>query len=243
MNHPFKFKQFIVQQDRSAMKIGTDGVLLGAWTTIEHHPKNILDIGTGTGIIALQLAQRTTQDPNSQITAIDAVEINPNAFEQCVENFEASPWNDLLFCYHASLEEFTAEMDETYDLIVSNPPFHLDSLASSNKDRTQARSNQTMPYDDLLRSVSQLLSNDGVFSVIIPHTEEGSIIDMASHNGLFPLRICRVKGHKQARIKRSMIEFSKKAQKVEFEHLTIEHARHEYTKEYIELVRDFYLNM
>ena len=233
----------MVQQDRCAMKIGTDGVLLGAWTTIEHHPKNILDIGSGTGIIALQLAQRTTQDHKSHITAIDAIEINPNAFEQCVENFETSPWPDLLFCYHSSLEEFTNEIDETYDLIVSNPPYHQNSLTSSNKDRSLARSNQAMPFDELLRSVSQLLSNEGVFSVIIPYTEEDSIIDRASRNSLFPLRICRVKGHEQARIKRSMIEFSKKVQEVEFKDLIIEHARHEYTNEYIELVRDFYLNM
>ena len=225
------------------MKIGTDGVLLGAWASIDHQPKNILDIGAGTGIIALQLAQRTVQDLDNQIAAIDAIEINSNAYEQCVENFEDSPWSYLLFCYHASLEEFTDEMDLSYDLIISNPPYHRDSLGSSNKDRSQARSNQTLPFEDLLGSVSRLLSNDGIFSVIIPHTEEGSFIDIASHNNLFPVRICRVKGHKQAKVKRSLIEFTPNANVLKLEELTLEHSRHVYTSEYISLVRDFYLNM
>jgi tRNA1Val (adenine37-N6)-methyltransferase len=225
------------------MKIGTDGVLLGAWSSIDHQPKNILDIGAGTGIIAMQIAQRTTQDQINQPNAIDAIEMNSNAYEQCVENFEGSPWNDLLLCYHASLEEFVDEIDETYDLIVSNPPFHSDSLESSNNDRSQARSNHTLPFKELLRSVSKLLSNNGVFSVIIPFNEEESFIDLASQHSLFPKRICRVKGNEQSKIKRSLIEFSTYAQDVKMEQLIIEHSRHDYTQDYIELVRDFYLNM
>ncbi len=116
---PFKFKQFTVQQDRSAMKIGTDGVLLGAWTNIDHFPETILDIGAGTGVISLMLAQR------SEAIQIDAIEIEENAYEQTVENFEASNWGDRLFCYHAGFDEFVEEMqdEEQYDLIISNPPF------------------------------------------------------------------------------------------------------------------------
>lgn len=115
----FKFKEFIVNQDKCAMKIGTDGVLLGAWTSLNHEPNSILDIGSGTGIIALQLAQR------SDAETIDALEIDDNAYEQSVENFENSDWGDRLFCYHASLEEYAQEVDDKYDLIVSNPPFIL----------------------------------------------------------------------------------------------------------------------
>ena len=117
MSKPFKFKEFTINQDQCAMKIGTDGVLLGAWTSIKENPYSILDIGTGTGIIALQLAQRTDAE------TIDAIEIDDKAYEQAVENFENSDWGDRLFCYHASLEEFVAEIDEKYDLIISNPPF------------------------------------------------------------------------------------------------------------------------
>ena len=114
---PFKFKQFTIEQDRCAMKIGTDGVLLGAWVSLKNNPFSILDIGAGTGIIALQLAQR------SHAEMIDALEIDENAYEQCVDNFENSQWGDRLFCYHASLEEFVEEIEDKYDLIISNPPF------------------------------------------------------------------------------------------------------------------------
>lgn len=117
MQKLFQFKQFTINQDRCAMKIGTDAVLLGAWAPIEHQPLSILDIGAGTGVLSLMLAQRC------DAMTIDAIEIDDNAYEQCVENFENSPWSDLLFCYHASLEEFTEEIEETFDLIVCNPPF------------------------------------------------------------------------------------------------------------------------
>lgn len=117
MGIPFKFKQFDVHQDRCAMKIGTDGVLLGAWATVDHYPESILDIGTGTGIIALMLAQRTTKG------YIEALDVDAGAHGQCVENFEASPWADRLFCYHAGLDEFVEEVEDRYGLIVSNPLF------------------------------------------------------------------------------------------------------------------------
>ena len=122
----FQFKQFSLEQDRCAMKIGTDGVLLGAWTPIENNPFSILDIGTGTGIIALMLAQRSNAEQ------IDALEIDEDAYEQATDNFENSPWNDRLFCFHAGLDEFVEEPEDEYDLIVSNPPFHGEDYKSSN---------------------------------------------------------------------------------------------------------------
>lgn len=118
----FKFKEFSIQQSRSAMKISTDGILLGAWTPIYHNPVNILDIGAGTGLISLMLAQRSNAE------AIDAIEIDDDAYEECVENFERSPWSDRLFCYHASFLEFVAEIDDQFDLIVSNPPFFANAV-------------------------------------------------------------------------------------------------------------------
>jgi len=126
---PFQFKQFTVQQDRCAMKIGTDGVLLGAWASIDHSPGSILDIGAGTGIISLMLAQR------SEAFQIDAIEIEENAYEQTVDNFEASDWGDRLFCYHAGFDEFVEEMqdEEQYDLIISNPPFYSEDYKSLRK--------------------------------------------------------------------------------------------------------------
>ena len=111
---PFKFKEFSIHQDQCAMKVGTDGVLLGAWASLDKQPESILDIGAGTGLIALQLAQRSSAE------TIDAIELDNDAYEQCVANFEASPWGDRLFCYHAGFDEFVDEMDDSYDLIVSN---------------------------------------------------------------------------------------------------------------------------
>ena len=125
---PFQFKQFKVNQDRCAMKVGTDGVLLGAWVDINTNTKSILDIGTGTGIIALMAAQR------SNVQTIDALEIDDEAYEQAVDNFENSDWGDRLFCYHASFQEFVSEIDEQYDLLISNPPFCLLYTSPSPRD-------------------------------------------------------------------------------------------------------------
>lgn len=236
----FQFKQFTVQQDRCAMKVGTDGVLLGAWTPIFHKPFNILDIGAGTGLIALMLAQR------SDAQQIDAVEIDEEAYEQCVENFEQSPWNDRLFCYHASIDEFTEEFfedEEEYDLIVSNPPFYSENYSSGYEKRDQARLQEALPFDELIESAQALLSEKGIFAVIIPHKEEENFIDLAESVGLFPLKITRVKGNTVSEIKRSLIAFSRFKQELIIDALTIETTRHNYTQEYINLTKDFYLKM
>ena len=237
MNKPFQFKQFTVEQDRCAMKIGTDGVLLGAWASLKNNPFSILDIGAGTGIIALQLAQRSNAE------MIDALEIDENAYEQCVENFENSPWGDRLFCYHASLEEFVEEIEDKYDLIISNPPFYSEDYKTPNESRDIARFNDALPFDELIESASKLLSDEGIFAVIIPRKEEENFIKMASEVNLFPRRICRVRGNENCEEKRSMLEFSFENISAKIENLTIETSRHNYTEEYKNLVQDFYLKM
>jgi len=234
---PFIFKEFIINQDQCAMKIGTDGVLLGAWTTVKHLPNSILDIGTGTGIIALQLAQR------SDAETIDALEIDDNAYEQAVENFENSNWGDRLFCYHASLQEFTEDIEDTYDLIVSNPPFYNDEFETENTSRNKARFTSSLSFEELLISVSKLLSKEGDFSTIIPFKEEENFIDLASKVNLFPTRICRVKGHTSSEIKRSLLAFSFRNSEIDITELIIEIERHVYTQAYKDLVGDFYLKM
>jgi len=234
---PFKFKQFTVLQDRCAMKIGTDGVLLGAWTSIKQQPFSILDIGSGTGVVSLMLAQRCHAE------LIDAIEIDDDAYEQCTENFENSPWNDRLFCYHASLEEFVEEIDDKYDLIVSNPPFYSDDYKSDNAQRDMARFQDALPFEHLIESASKLLSETGVFSVIIPFKEEVTFIGLAKGFGLFNYRTIRIKGNPNSEIKRSLLEFSFTESEVEVDELIIETERHQYTQDYINLTKDFYLKM
>ena len=238
MSEPFRFKQFTVQQDQCAMKIGTDGVLLGAWVSLENRPDRILDIGSGTGLIALQLAQRSAAE------TIDAVEIDDNAHAQCVENFENSPWGDRLFCYHASIQEFASEIDENYDLIVSNPPFYSEDYKTDDPSRDKARFNESLPFDHLVVCASHLLSEKGVFALILPLKETEAVIVQAVNHDLFLKRICRVRGTPESEIKRCLLEFSTvKPVMLKEETLTIETDRHNYTPAYKELVQDFYLKM
>ena len=219
------------------MKIGTDGVLLGAWTSLEHQPMSILDIGAGTGVVALMLAQRSNAE------TIDGIEIDEDAYEQCVENFEGSNWADRLFCYHASLEEFVAEIDDKYDLIVSNPPFYSEIVPSGNESRDTARQNQSLPFEVLLNGVVQLLAENGTFSTIIPFKEEESFLKLASSINLCPKRIMRIKGNPTSEIKRSLLDLQIGKPAVEIENLTIESERHQYTHEYIDLTKEYYLKM
>ena len=238
MTHkPFSFKKFKINQNQCAMKIGTDAVLLGAWASIENNPFSILDIGAGTGVIALMLAQRSFAE------LIDAIEIDDKAYEQCVENFEQSDWNDRLFCYHASLKAFVKEIEDKYDLIVSNPPFYSDDYKTENKQRDLARFEDAMPFSHLIESVSKLLSETGIFSVIIPYKEEEKFIALASKVKLFPNRVLHVKGNPTSEIKRSLLEFSFRESDIKTSQLIIETERHNYTKDYINLTKNFYLKM
>lgn len=219
------------------MKIGTDGVLLGAWASADHHPNAILDIGAGTGLLSLMLAQRSTAEN------LDAIEIDEEAYEQCVENFEASPWADRLFCYHAGLDEFTEELEDHYDLIISNPPFYAEAVSTGNAARDKARQNQSLPFEELLESTSNLLSPEGIFSTIIPYKEEVEFVTLAASFGLFPRRILRVRGNPSATLKRSLLEFRFEEERFTEDELTIEMERHVYTQEYVQLTQAFYLNM
>ena len=234
----FQFKQFSLEQDRCAMKIGTDGVLLGAWAPIENNPFSILDIGAGTGVIALMLAQRSSAEQ------IDALEIDEEAYEQSVDNFENSPWSDRLFCFHAGLDEFVEEPEDEYDLIVSNPPFYTDDYKSDNEQRDLARFADAMPFEDLIEAADLLLSENGVLAVIIPVKEEENFLALAKEYELYPLKITKVKGTTTTEIKRSLLAFSR-YEKIDFpiDELIIETSRHQYTPEYIELTKEFYLKM
>ena len=234
----FKFKQFAINQDRCAMKIGTDAVLLGAWCPIDNNPKSILDIGAGTGVLALMLAQRTNADQ------IDALEIDEEAYEQCVENFEASAWADKLFCYHAGLDEFVDEPEDEYDLIISNPPFYSEDFKTENEQRDLARFQDAMPFEDLIEAADLLLSENGLFAVVIPYKEEERFIDLCAEYELYPVKATRVKGSHKTPIIRSLLAFKRYELSVlTADELVVEINRHEYTDDYINLTQDFYLKM
>ena len=233
----FKFKQFAVNQDRCAMKIGTDAVLLGAWCPIDNNPKSILDVGAGTGILALILAQRTNADQ------IDALEIDEEAYEQCVENFENSPWADKLFCYHAALDEFVDDPEDEYDLIISNPPFYSEDFKTTDEQRDLARFQDAMPFEDLIEAADLLLSENGTFAVVIPYKEEERFIDLCAEYELYAVKATRVKGSQKTPIVRSLLAFCRMEQTPLIDELVIEISRHNYTPEYIELTKEFYLKM
>lgn len=221
------------------MKIGTDAVLIGAWTPISSEVNSILDIGTGTGIIALMLAQRSFAE------TIDALEIDEDAYEQAVDNFENSPWGDRLFCYHAAFDEFVEEMqEEKYDLIVSNPPFFTNNSASEiTTSRETARLQASLPFEELLHGVSQLLSENGILSIVIPKEEETTVVEIAAANNLYPNKITEVKGTKTAKVKRSLITFQFLQKEIEKDLLILEESRHNYTPEYKKMVAPFYLKL
>ncbi|WP_396143816.1 tRNA1(Val) (adenine(37)-N6)-methyltransferase [Flavobacterium sp.] len=234
----FKFKQFSVQQDKCAMKIGTDGVLLGAWCPIDNNPFSVLDIGAGTGILSLMLAQRSNAEQ------IDSLEIDEEAYEQCVENFENSPWSDRLFCFHAGLDEFVDEPEDEYDIIISNPPFYSEDYKTDSSQRDLARFQDALPFEDLIEAADLLLSENGIFAVIIPYKEEERFIDLCAEVELFPVKLTRVKGSHATPIVRSLLAFKRYELSVlTADELVIEISRHEYTDDYINLTKDFYLKM
>ena len=240
MSAIFKFKKFSVKQDATAMKIGTDAVLLGAWVDIEETYDTLLDVGSGTGVIALMLAQR------SFAMTIDAVEIDANAYEQSVDNFENSEWGDRLYCYHSDFKMFAKEFaadEETYDLIVSNPPFYTEDYETDSKSRNTARFTSALSFEDLINGVATILAKNGNFCTIIPAREKQSFIAIAQQKGLYLNRICYVKGTPNTEVKRVLLSFSFADKILQEEHLTIELARHHYTQEYTTLTKDFYLKM
>ncbi len=242
----FKFKQFTIHQDRTAMKVGTDGVLLGAWAPISSNAQHLLDIGTGTGLIALMLAQRLT--PNSSRLTISAIDIDQSSIEQATENIKNSPFAQHITTYHTSLQDHNPQ--EKYDAIVCNPPYFVASLKCPNAQRTQARHTDSLSFEDLLFHSARLLNDGGSLSVILPVTEGNQLIDLAPKYGFTLTHLTEVHPTPTAPPKRLLLQFVKQNSQlnhssllISHSSLTIEITRHQYTPEYIALTHDFYLKM
>lgn len=230
----FVFKQFKILQDKCAMKVGTDAVLLGSWVNTSN-AKTILDIGTGTGIIALMLAQKSD-------AAIDAIDIDKNAFVQASENIAGCKWHERIQIHHISLQQYSTECSDKYDLIVSNPPYFIDSSKALEESRTNARHTDQLPFAELLNGVLNLLNPTGSFYVILPTKESQVFRDMAEEQNLFLTKLTRVITLADRPEKRLLMQFEFTKKTVEENSITIEKdERHSYTDEYKELTKDYYL--
>ena len=222
-NEHFDFKQFSIKQDRCAMKVGTDAVLLGAWAANTMHDAqgtmHVLDIGTGSGVIALMLAQ---QFAKAQITGID---IDETAIRQAQANFAKSPWSERLSAQCISLQEFTLHPTplHPYSLITSNPPYFRSSLACPDPTRHQARHTDTLSYDELIRCSAVLLAPNGVLALVLPGEAQEDILTLAAREGLYPWRLTHVVTSPNKPAKRILIALTKEKREMEEDTLVLAH--------------------
>lgn len=235
-NTSFAFKQFIIKQDLCAMKVGTDAVLLGSWVK-PNDSTRILDIGTGTGVIALMLAQKTSSN-------IEAIDIDENAVTQAKQNVLSSKFTDSINVQLISLQNFANQETQKFDLIITNPPYFEQSYKSSDEQRSQARHADVLPFEELLDGVKKLLADKGKFCLILPRLEAEKFTLLAEKKGLHLSKLLRVKSRSdKIEAKRHLMQFEFKATEFSEDTLVIEEeVRHQYTPEYIALTKDYYLN-
>jgi tRNA1Val (adenine37-N6)-methyltransferase len=236
----FRFKQFEVVNERSAMKVNTDGVLLGAAMTIRPADRTMLDIGTGTGTIALMAAQRSSQ--SSEGVHIDAIDIDEASASEAAANFRNSPWWDILAAHHASLDGFAASSHASYDLIFSNPPYFEDSLTAPDERKSTARHTcDGLSYRDIFEFAKERLSQDGRVSLVLPADQEAALTRYGRMCGLHLFRILRVRTVPRKSPSRMIAEFSRCRCEVPAEELLTIQDEGKYTQEYLSLTSDFYL--
>lgn len=239
MGSCFRFKQFTVVNERSAQKVGTDGVLLGAWVSLTGGERRILDAGTGTGVIALMLAQR---HPSALITGID---IDLPSVEEASLNFSSSPWSGRLSAGQADFREYAG----SFDLVVSNPPFFVNSLKNPSQRRAVARHDETLSHDDLADGALRLMAPGGRLAVVLPYAEGRAFLDSAQTKGLHPVRVCEVRTLADAEPRRLLVEMAREnpVGGPAGESLVIQacsspsQSWDNFTEQYRALTRDFYL--
>lgn len=231
----FDCKQFSVQQERSAMKIGTDSILLGSWAS-GMSPARILDIGTGTGILALMMAQKYLQAQTM------AIEIDENPFEEAQLNFRNSPWSSRLEAVHSSIQDFARASDDEYDLIICNPPFFSGGTLSENIERATVRHTVKLAHGDLLRTTRTLLSKEGVFCLITPLIEGLRFEEMAKSYNFHLKEKVEVSSFVNHPAERLLLKFSKlECEEPVASKMNIYEKVGEYSEEYKQLTKDYYL--
>lgn len=232
----FTFKQFFVAHDRCAMKVGTDGVLLGAWAPVEQATR-ILDIGSGSGLIALMLAQRT-----SPSVVIDAVELDIPAADQAKENFQASTWAERLNVFAQDINVVAQTHPAQYDLIVSNPPYFESAVACRDEARNTARYTETLTHSALLQCAETLLMAQGLFCVVLPYDIGLALENDAHLQGWFTSRRLAVRDRPGKALNRLLLVLSRQPAETDSQELDLREKEGVYSQAFRALIADFYLN-
>jgi tRNA1Val (adenine37-N6)-methyltransferase len=233
-NNFFTFKQFNIQQERSVFKVGTDGVLLGACADLAG-AERLLDIGTGTGLIAIMAAQRCGAD-------IVAIEPDENSYTEACANAEACKWNKRIIVRNSGFREYFTGNTEKFNIIITNPPYFRDSLKNPDADKSATRHTDSLSSNDILEGAGKILTAEGSLQIILPYAEGSLFIAEASQYGFYCNRIIKIKAVPTGEIKRLIMKFERTRKPLRENFLTIETGtRHNYTEEYMEITREFYL--
>ena len=234
-NRYFRFKYFTINQERSVFKVGTDGVLLGACAVLTG-AKRILDIGTGTGLIAIMTAQRC----ESEIVAIEPEE---NSYMEACSNVKECKWNNRIIVRNSGFREYFTDHPEQFDIIITNPPYFRDSLKNPDADKSAARHTVSLSSNDILEGAGKLLTAEGSLQIILPYAEGTIFIAESSQYGLYCNMIIKIKAVPTGEIKRLIMKFERIKKPLKEKFLTVETGtRHRYTEEYKDITKDFYLD-
>ncbi len=229
----FRFKQFTIIQDKTAMKLSTDSVLIGAWANADN-PQNILEIGTGTGVVAIMLAQRF------KFAKITTVEIDKTAFNEAAENIKNSPWANRITAINADFTNFAQNNTDNYDLIVSNPPFFDNQLLPPNKNKQIAKHTTSLNFENLITNSAKLLSESGKFCVILPYSTHSKFVHLCSKIGLYLSKKNIIYPTEKKSPNRVLLQFTKRILPTKEETLLIRQ-NGKYSAQYLQLTREFYL--